>query len=49
MKTIKFTNAQEFANFKNLANQMHLMFMYWVSRGIIHVEAEALKLDELGY
>lgn len=48
MKTIQLT-PKEFVNFKVLANQMRLMFVYAVSHGMIHVEADALRLDELGY
>ena len=48
MKTVQLT-AQEFMNFKALANQIHLIFMYSVSGGKILVEADAATLHELGY
>lgn len=48
MKTIQLT-PKEFVLFKTLANSICLMFVYFVSQGIIHVEADALRLDELGY
>ena len=48
MKTVQLT-AQEFMNFKALANQIQLMFMYSVSGGKILVEADASTLHELGY
>lgn len=48
MKTIQLS-PKEFINFKTLANRIHLIFVYFVSQGIIHVEADALRLDELGY
>lgn len=48
MKTIQLT-PKEFILFKNLANRIHLIFVYSVLRGTVHVEADALRLSELGY
>lgn len=48
MKTITFT-PKEFKLFQQLANQMHILFMYSVSRGSIIVEANAYELEGLGY
>lgn len=39
----------DFIKFKTLANHFHLIFVYKVLHGMIHVEANALALDELGY
>ncbi len=49
MKTILFDNPREFINFKTLANRIQLIFMYKVLHGVFYVEADALRLDELGY
>ena len=48
MKTIQLS-PKEFLLFKTLANRIHLIFVYSVLHGIIHVEADALRLSELGY
>lgn len=48
MKTIQLT-PKEFILFKTLANKVQLIFMYWVTQGIVHVEANASTLSELGY
>ena len=48
MKTVELS-LKEFMNFKALANQIQLMFMYSVSGGKILVEADASTLHELGY
>jgi IS30 family transposase len=49
MKTITFDTPREFALFKTLANQLHILFMYSVHHGIITVEADAYELEGLGY
>lgn len=48
MKTIQLS-PKEFILFKTLANRIQLIFVYSVLHGIIHVQADALRLDELGY
>lgn len=48
MKTIQLS-PKDFVLFQKLANKLELIFMYWVSGGTVHVEADALALDELGY
>lgn len=48
MKTIQLSPT-EFVSFKALANQLQILFMYWVSQGVVHVEADAASLYELGY
>lgn len=48
MKTIQLT-PKEFVLFKSLANRFKLIFSYAVSGGLVHVEADASSLDELGY
>ncbi len=48
MKTIQLS-PKEFVLFKILANKAQLIFMYWVTQGIVHVEANASTLSELGY
>ena len=48
MKTITFT-PKEFKLFQQLANQMHILFMYTVSSGQVIVEAKAYELEGLGY
>lgn len=48
MKTITLT-PKEFVLFKALANRMQLIFMYYVSGGIVHVEADITSLEGLGY
>lgn len=49
MKTITFDTPREFALFKTLANQLHILFMYSVKHGVITVEANAYELEGLGY
>ena len=48
MKTIQL-DPREFALFKTLANRIHLLFVYQVLHGNIYVQADALRLSELGY
>jgi hypothetical protein len=48
MKTIQLT-PKEFVLFTILANHAHIIFMYWISQGTVHVEADMLSLSELGY
>jgi len=48
MKTIQLS-PKEFVLFRILANHAQLIFMYWVSKGTVHVEAESSTLSELGY
>jgi hypothetical protein len=48
MKTIQFT-PKEFYLFQQLANQMDILFMYYVSNGLVNVEANAVELEGLGY
>ncbi len=48
MKTIQFT-PKEFYLFQQLANQMNILFMYYVSNGLVNVEANTVELEGLGY
>lgn len=48
MKIIQL-DPREFILFKTLANRIHLIFVYQVLHGMFYVEADALRLDELGY
>lgn len=48
MKTISLT-AKEFLLFKELANQLKILFTHRVLKGEIFVEADELSLDKLGY
>jgi hypothetical protein len=48
MKTIQL-DPREFILFKTLANRIHLIFEYQIKQSMYHVEADALRLDELGY
>lgn len=45
MKKITVT-AKEFNIFKQIAT---FMYQFWISKGVIHIEAEETKLAELGY
>jgi len=45
MKKITLT-AQEFNVFKEIAS---FMYQFWVSKGIIHIQAQESQLAELGY
>lgn len=48
MKTIQL-QPRDFVLFQRLANKLELIFMYWVSGGVVHVEADAASLEALGY
>jgi len=48
MKTVQLT-PKEFVLFQMLANNLELIFMYYVSGGIVHIEADASSLEGLGY
>lgn len=48
MKTITLT-AQEFYEFRELANKLKIWFDIHIVQGFIHVEADAKLLEKLGY
>ena len=48
MKTIEL-DIREFENFKQLAKRLNIMFMFQIMHGQIFVEANAEKLEELGF
>lgn len=48
MKTI-LLSPRDFILFKTLANRIHLIFEYQIKQSMFHVQADALRLDELGY
>jgi len=40
---------REFENFKHLANQLEIIFMYSVDDGVITIEADTASLERLGF
>ncbi len=48
MKTIQL-NAKEYETFKTLANKLSIMFTFFISKGLINIEADADMLEQLGY